>query len=395
VRGELTAGTSPMGTATRETDSLMTLRERILSVYCGETPDLVPFMLDLSHWFYHRHRLPWDLSVAYQEPERELLGYHLTHGIGFYLPNLSAFYRTAYGADVQAEVVKATHGGAPAITWRITTPLGTIERTRVWEERSYSWAIRDWGVRSERDLRVLGYALGSRTFTSDWGVYGKWVEAIGDCGVAYVGAGYSAVGYLLSLWMGVERTTYAICDWPGTVREVVDQISESNLRLIDLLATSPAEIIIMGDNFSSDLQPPHFVARWSADYYREAIRRLHAAGRHVAVHIDGRLRGLLRLFGELGADCADAVTPTPMGDLTPAECREEAGPGLILSGGVSPELWLPTTPLEEFRAAVSAWLDLRHGSPRLIAGAGDQVPPGADEDRIMIMRDMVAEHGRY
>ena len=48
----------------------MTLRERILAVYRGETPDVVPYMLDLSHWFYHRHRLPWDLSQAYVEPER-------------------------------------------------------------------------------------------------------------------------------------------------------------------------------------------------------------------------------------------------------------------------------------------------------------------------------------
>jgi len=33
-------------------------------------------------------------------------------------------------------------------------------------------------------------------------------------------------------------------------------------------------------------------------------------------------------------------------------------------------------------------------SPRLIAGAGDQVPPGADERRIGLMRDLVEEHGR-
>jgi hypothetical protein len=31
----------------------------------------------------------------------------------------------------------------------------------------------------------------------------------------------------------------------------------------------------------------------------------------------------------------------------------------------------------------------------MIANAGDQVPPGADEDRIEIMRDMVEEFGRF
>lgn len=69
----------------------MTLRERILAVYRGETPDAVPYMLDLSHWFYHRHRLPWDLSRSYEEPEYELINYHKKVGAGFYLPNLGSF----------------------------------------------------------------------------------------------------------------------------------------------------------------------------------------------------------------------------------------------------------------------------------------------------------------
>ena len=49
----------------------MTERERILAVYRGETPDRVPCMLDLSHWFYHRRKKPWDLSVTYVQPECE------------------------------------------------------------------------------------------------------------------------------------------------------------------------------------------------------------------------------------------------------------------------------------------------------------------------------------
>lgn len=151
----------------------------------------------------------------------------------------------------------------------------------------------------------------------------------------------------------------------------------------------------MLDNFSSDIQPPHFFDEWSRPFYQEAIRRLHAAGKYVAVHIDGRLSGSLGMFAEVGADCADAVTPVPMGDLTPQQCRDEAGDDLILSGGVSPDLWLPRVDVEKFNDAVIRWLDLKKRSGGLIAGAGDQVPPGADEDRIKIMRDLVELHGRY
>jgi hypothetical protein len=378
----------------------MTLRERILAVYRGETPDVVPYMLDLSHWFYHKNRIPWDLSVAYDKPEVELIRYHKQAGAGFYMPNLGAVYRATYGPDVQSEVWKIDHGrgahdGVPEIVWRLTTPLGSIERRRIWEETSYSWAISRWGVQSEQDLRVLGYALGSRTYAPMWDRYQAWVDEVGDTGVVYLSAGYSAMGHILNYWLGISGTSYAAADWPTTLREVVDQINDSNLKMIDMLAASPAEIIIMGDNFSSDIQSPRFFTRWSRPYYAEAIRRLHAAGKCVAVHIDGKLRGAIAMIHGAGADCGDAITPAPMGDLSPVECRAEAGPQFILSGGVPPNLWLPGVPREVFEKSVLDWLDLRRHSPRLIANAGDQVPPHAAEERIEIMRDLVEQYGRY
>lgn len=373
----------------------MTLRERILAVYRGETPDVVPYMLDLSHWFYQKNQLPWDLSKSYDQPEYALIDYHKKVGAGFYIPNLGSFYSATPRPDVQIEVSKDETPGHEAITWTYNTPLGTISRTRVWEEGSYSWAIRDWGIKTEQDLRILGYALSGYTYRPSFERYQAWVDAVGDDGVVYLSPGYSGMGYLLNYWMGIEGTTYAICDNPELVHEVVDQINENNLRMVDMLAQYPGEIILMGDNFSGDIQPPSFFAEWSRPYYTEAIRRLHAAGKYVAVHIDGKLHGALGMIRDAGADCCDAATPAPMGDLTPAECREEAGPDFILSGGISPNVWLPGVDTDTFKRAVLNWLELRKVSPRLIAAAGDQVPPGAVEERFEIMRDLVEEYGRY
>lgn len=371
----------------------MSLRERILSVYRGETPDAVPYMLDLSHWFYHRHALPWDLSRAYEAPESELIDYHKRMGAGFYLPNLASFIDVAYGEDVRATVTKSADGRE--IAWEFDTPLGSIRRTRRWNDQTYAWGIAEWGASTERDLRVLAYALGSRTYTPRWDRYRAWTECVGECGVVYAVFAYSGMGHVLNAWMGIENTVYAAADWPEALGEVIARINENNLRCIALLAESPVDVVLVGDNFSSDIQSPAFFDTWSRKYYEAAIRLLHDGGKYVAVHIDGRLNGLLDTFRGLGADCADAVTPGVGGGLTPDQCREEAGPSLILSGGVPPHLWLPDTPLDDFKAAVRRWLDLKKNSPRLIANAGDQVPPNACEDRIEVMRDMVEEFGRY
>ena len=373
----------------------MTPRDRILAVYRGNTPDVVPYMLDLSHWFYHKHHLPWDLSRAYEEPEIDLIDFHRQVGAGFYMPNLGSFYSVTLPPDVQVETSKHEVDGVLEITWHVRTPIGEIQRRRRWEELTYAWGISQWGIHNEQELRVFGHAMSRQLFAPKWDNYRAWTNEAGENGVVYLSAGYSAMGHLLNYWMGIEGVAYALVDYPETLREVVDAVNANNLQLIDLLAGSPAEIVIMGDNFSSDIQPPAFFQEWSARYYTEAIRRLHDAGKFVAVHIDGRLRGALRMIRDAGADCGDAVTPTPLGDLAPAQCREEAGPDFILSGGVSPDLWLPNAPLETFKQKTIEWLDLRKHSPRLIANAGDQVPPGAEEDRIKIMRDLVEKYGRY
>jgi len=373
----------------------MTLRERILAVYRGETPDVVPFMLDLSHWFYHSRRLPWDLSASYVKPEYELVDYHKRSGVGFYLANLAACHSAVYPDDVTLKTEKRVRNGALEIVWRIETPIGAIERARRWESQTYAWGISQSGIRSEKDLRVFQYAMSRRRFVPHWDRYREWDQCVGDGGVVYLSLGYSALGHLLHYWMGVEGFVYATADCPEALQETVATVNANNLELVDLACGSPAPIVIMGDNFSSDIQSPAFFARWSRAHYAEALRRLHAAGKFVAVHIDGRLKGALRMFREIGADCADAVTPTPMGDLTPEQCRAEAGNDFILSGGVSPDLWLPNVPIAAFKAKALEWLAQKKVTARFIANAGDQVPPGAEERRIALMRDLVEEHGRY
>ena len=373
----------------------MTLRERILAVYQGHTPDLVPCMLDLSHWFYHHQRQPWDLSAAYEAPEGELIDYHKQAGVGFYMPNLGAFYSVAYPPDVEVSTEKTTRKGAPEIVWRITTPRGSIARARVWEEQTYAWAISQWGIRNQEELEVFRYAMSQRCFTPHWERYQQWVDYVGEGGLVYLPLGYSAMGHLLNYWMGVQATVYATVDYPEVLHETVDAVNTNLLELVDLACASPATVMMMGDNFSTDIQPPTFFDKWSRPFYQEAIDRLHQAGKFVAVHLDGRLKGGIRMLRDAGADAADAVTPTPMGDLSPQECRAEAGKEFILSGGVSPDLWLPQVPVERFEAKVREWLEQKETTSRFIANAGDQVPPGADESRIGLMRDLVEEHGRY
>ena len=373
----------------------MSIRERVISVFAGIKPDVVPFILDLSHWYYHHYNLSWDLTMPYNKPDYGLLEIHKKFRAGFYIPILTVGWKIEYKSDINCSVFKQYVDGVPTIVWKYETPMGTIQRRRRWEQKSYSWPIYEWGVKNKNDLKILQYCLEGRIFHPDFESYNMWNEAVGENGVVYMPFGYSAMGQLLNAWMGVENTIYATFDMEKEVMEFITSVNENNLKLVDLLCESPAEIILMGDNFSSDIQSPEFFNKWSKQFYVEAIRRFHNAGKKVAVHIDGRLKNTISMIAKTGADCGDAITPAPMGDLSPSECRKEAGENFILSGGVAPDLWLPTVQVKNFEQAVIDWLSTAKENFRIFAAAGDQVPPGAEERRISLMRELVEFYGKY
>lgn len=375
---------------------MMTPRERILAVYNGQKPDRVPFMLDLSHYYLHRFQLPWDLCNGYPEPDRGLMDFTRKMGAAFYCPQQTYFWKTEYANDVKSTAVTNVVGGVPEICWRFDTPLGSIERIRVWEPGSYSWAIKKWGVTTEKDLEILAYAMSSRRYTPIPENYEAWADYIGEDGLVYLNSGYSAMGYLLAYWMGVENTIFATYDYEDLMEETVRKINENVLEQVRMMATEfSAPVIIMGDNFSSDVQSPSFFERWSKDFYAKAYEIIHENGKKVAVHVDGKLKGAINMMRDIGVDCIDAVTPGSVGGCTPAQARAEAGDDLILSGGIPNELWYSYSDMSAFEAAVKEWLALKDISPALIAAAGDQVPPGAEEARILRMGELVAEYGNY
>ena len=183
----------------------MTQRERILSVYRGETPECVPFMLDLSHWFYQKFRKPWDLSVAYEEPEYELIDYHKRSSARGSICLTSrrctaAAIRTMCARRFGRRVLT----GTPRLSGDTILPSAASSGGGYGKSRTTRGGIRDWGLKSEDDLKVLAYAMSRREFAPRWDQYQAWVDYIGDIGVAYIGAGYSGIGYLLNYWMGIE-----------------------------------------------------------------------------------------------------------------------------------------------------------------------------------------------
>ena len=368
----------------------MTQRERFLAVLHGETPDVVPWFIDLSYWFNAERKRRFVPSPD-KEMDYDLIALHKEVGAGI-CKELGSILVPSYDGDV--EDIQKIEGDT--FTWTIKTPLGELHEIRIYNEKSYSWDIQKRMVENVSDLKIIRYSMERKSFIPRFDYYNKIVEACGDIGVPFAyGVPYSGLGFFLSRFMGVEKTVYAIYDAPEEMTETIDLINNANLKGIELLCDSPAELIILSDNFSSDIQPPSLFNRFSSGYFKKAAEMLHNSGKYLVTHLDGRARGLLKCMDDCNVDVIDALTPKPTGDMTPREIRAEAGDKLILSGGVSPFFWSPGTDEKDFITHIKEWLDLKNISPQLVMSDGDQVPPGTELKRIKLMREIVEEYGKY
>jgi hypothetical protein len=361
----------------------MTPRQRLLTAYTGGRPDSVPALADLSYWHAGNGGgkfIPGKTDGANRDKVATLLTLHRRTGAAIHV-NLGSFYNEVHHPSVRAASgIRGEH-----YFHRLETPIGTVEEIREWSPVTFSWPITHHMIQDVEDLKVVRHVFEHLTYTANWDLLREVDAQVGELGLPLVQVPYSGMGFLMSRYAGVELTVMLAIDAPDELTETLAVINAAHAKSCRLMAEGPSQVMIHSDNLSADVQSPPWVLRHSGEHYARMAAIAHEYGKPIVTHIDGRLRGLLRTTRDLGFDGADAVTPAPWGDLTPAECRAEAGPRYVLSGGVPPGSFHPDVPLAVFDAQVEAWLALRHQSPALIIAPGDQLPPDGDLDRVTRM----------
>jgi len=345
----------------------MTERERLLMVLKGETPDRVPWFADLGHWFKAESGQQWNLFTI-NNCTKEIADLHREVKAGWYC-EVGSLHEEYYVDGVVRE--KELIGDR--VVERFLTPIGEIFMERKWSPVSFSWDITKLMVENMKDLEILQYAIERRKFKPKYENWDTMEQIGGDIGLGFPALGYTGLGSLMSYYMGVQNTIYALYENPEIMEKYINTFNKSHLELVDICCESPAPHFIFTDNLSSDVQPPDIFRQYSFDHYKSLSEHFHKAGKTVSAHVDGMLSNIIGVVAEAGIDVADACTPGPTGDLTPLEIRKQAGNNIVLMGGISAVMWLPSTSEKKFISHVREWLDLRKISNRLVQSAGDQV----------------------
>jgi hypothetical protein len=371
---------------------IMTLQERALAVFGGRRPDVMPWFADLTYW-YSAQAAKGALPARWAGDGVVALYEDLGAGAHEHVicePWCLTFDRVEIGVRTECDPA-----GQPLLEhtdW--VTPVGRLHQVREYSAVSSCWAYREHPVKEPRDLLTLAFIHEHTTVTEDFAAQERQRALFSAWGLPATVIPRTPMARLLVLWMGVTETIYAIADEPSLVQRAVDAMAATDDPYYEIAGRSQAPVAYIGENLTGEVVSPALFERYYAPYYRRRTRQLHAAGKPLYIHLDGTMRGLLPLLRHTGVDCAQALTPAPVGDVPIEELRDLAGPGIILWGGVPGAFFSRLYPesllLESVRACIRRYRD----DPAFMLCVADQVPPDADIDRVRRVSDIVEEEAR-
>ncbi|MBS7614291.1 hypothetical protein KEJ18_00915 [Candidatus Bathyarchaeota archaeon] len=371
----------------------MNLLERLLTVFLRKQPDVMPWFADLTYWYkakLYKNELPSKyLGESGQIRLYRKLGCG-SHEELYNLPGEVTYYGVKHISSLES-----FRDGTKVYEEKYSTPLGDITGVMKFVPQSFSSAHIKYPIATNHDLKVLQYIYKNQEFKPDYSIQydrlKKWK------GIGFVSSLPPRTPFqrMIVEWAGVTNTVMLMMKESQEFEETLQIMAEADDPIYEAICKSPALGVYFGENITSDVISPRIFKKYHMSYYIKRVKQLHAAGKVIYVHIDGTLRGVLPLIEATGVDCAQSVTPSPIGDIAVERLREVAGPNIILWGGLPGVYFSHLYPEENLRQMALKVIDYHLDGHKFIMGVSDQVPPDGDINRVKTITEIIEKHARY
>ncbi len=366
----------------------MTPRENVLAVLRRQPADRVPWFGDLDYWataLVRRGERPADFKE-----NADYLAWHRELGVGFYLQGWFPMRLSVVGGSLEDREDDVARERV------IRTPRGTLRERWEWSAQTFSWAPVERLVKTIEDLRVYRWVAEHADWEADYAHAARRGPQIGGQGVLLGYLHHSPLMQMVALDAGIEFVAAADADEPSLLDAALAAWAGSLEPAQRIAIASPAEVLMISDNLSSEVVGTRLFERYLRPYYTAWTPRIREAGKLSCLHLDGTLRGLLRQVSECGFTFIEAMTPAPVGDVPVSAWPSfRGGSEVVYWGGVPGAYFSPVTGEAEFERHVREVLGVMRADRAMVLGVADQVPPDALEHRVRRVAEMVEEHGRY
>lgn len=342
----------------------MTNRERIFATIKGQEVDRFPVWLKMAN-------PTWQSPQP--QPYRSMSQVELLQAAGCDL--MVSFW---LGARKEMPHVRTKHEDASGIRTDIfETPDGEIVSQEKLDPYTNSWHPIRFPADSPENFRKLRWLYTDTSFSvdperaqamADWQKKMERQDAF-TCG----GIGPGPLMNLVEHICGPENTVFLMADEPDLFAEILQLMHEDRMReLSALMPCMPADSFWLTENTSTSLISPLMFEKFCMPYLRDYGNLIVSHGKIAVHHMCGLLNALLEMVDTLPAQCNEAYTTRPLGNVSLAEGRKRM-PSKALIGGTNATLWLK--PAEEIVREVAADLSNCPDRKKIFLTSAGVLPP--------------------
>jgi len=366
----------------------MTPRQRILTILQGKQPDQVSWCGDLDYWansLVKRGLKPEGFILS-----DDYINWHRELGVGFYLQGYFP-----YKQIIDRCTVNEWSEGFRRFK-EIKTPCGSVRECWEYIPASFCEAPVEHFMKSEKDIPAMKFIYENILFEPDYEIAEQRKIQAGDQGVVLCYLPKSPFMHLVALEAGITAVTMTAFTATDDFTDLLQTMKKAFDKAAKIAVDSPAEVLMIPENLSSEMVGPEFFELYMSDYQKEWTAKIKEAGKYSFIHIDGTLAGLLKQEAAAGFTVLEALTPYPVGDMKFEDLLPFIGDSKsILWGGIPGSYFTDCVGDEEFEKHVRHILSVMTTEPRFVLGVADQVPPDGLERRVKRVSELVNEYGKY
>ena len=388
---------------TKSNSTPMSVRERILTALKRQPVDRLPFVPLIDNYTIldmppeivppDIRNSPRGILVAAQNLGCDIMLRHVPvaarpRTVAPHLQSLGAFgppvnVKTEFQDGHFCEVLE-TPVGTLTGRWKFTNRVGWIPHP-----------VRH-AVLNVEELKIFHYAVDH--LMRDWAppdpeAFLTIERELGESGLATASISNSPFMFFIEMAVGLEQTYYLLQDHPEEVEVVLDKLHASLKRYVQVVAESPAEVVIQYENTSSTLLSPAMFRRYCLPYLNEYADILKNAGKIFLVHMCGTLNRLTDDIGHGRFHGIADITPEPTGDLPLDEAARRL-PGMVVVGGIDPNTFINPDPAA-VAAEVSGLIQRVKPYPGVLLGSADTTPRGTPPENIRLIQGLVETVGAF
>jgi len=217
------------------------------------------------------------------------------------------------------------HNRAQIIMRTYHTPIGSVSQKaqlRMGLSSNKQEWITEHMIKDVSDYPIVKFIIENTRYYKD---YDSFLEAQEDIGEDGIVAAVAETPMHMMIWylMGVEKFSIDLYEHPQEFNKLANLLEEKYDEMYKIIADSPTELVIGGENLSGDIISPPLFEKYSAPFHNKQARLMHKKGKIYAVHCDGRLNCLKDLIKKTDIDVIDSFTlPEGGGDLSLEEAKK-------------------------------------------------------------------------